>query len=392
MLLRPSGGAAPQPIHGAAPRILQLLPDAPPQSLAETAVQLAEGLSALGGASVVAGGDSRTEATLRRNGVDHRPFRAARDALFHHSSTQALLDTVHHRGIDMIHVHGAEAGVAARGLADAANLPLVMSCDSLPRASGFLARRSARRMLTGKPIVVRSAHAASCLHRDFAVPKADIRLILPGVNAAHYDAAAVASARTADLVAAWGIAEDTRPLIVVPEAQADAAWLDWVLHAAAHVDAPEALWLLSGDDAMTEEAIARINRSPALGRVRWVGPCPDWAAAYKLAALVVCLPQAGPTVSAHALHAQAMGRAVVASDVGANSEAIQPGKTGWMVRNHDAGSLVYAVSAAMDREGVIRDAMSLAARSMVRSRFGQYRMQQETFALYDEVRAAHRGH
>ncbi len=385
MLLRPLGGAAPQPIHGAAPRILQLLPDAPPKTVIDTAIKLAEGLNNQGSLSVIAGGGNTCETLLRRNGVDHRPFTGARDTLFQHSATQALLDTVHHRNIDLVHVHGTQAGLAAQAFANAANLPLVMSCDTVPSASGFLGRRSARKVLTGRPMIVPSAHVSLCLQRDFGVPETSIRVIPPGIDGDKFDEGSVTSARTVALVRDWGLDDDPRPIILVPEATADGPWLDWILTVAANADTPDALWLLSGDASLTEGMVARINRSPALGQVRWVGPCTDWPAAYKLASLVMALPVRPPAFSMHALQAQAMGRPVVASDLGGNVEAIQPGKTGWLVRHRDIGSLVYAVSAAIDREDVIRDAMSLAARSLIRSRYGQLRMQQEIFALYHQV-------
>ncbi|MEM8871290.1 MAG: glycosyltransferase, partial [Pseudomonadota bacterium] len=196
MLLRPSGGAAPQSIHGVAPRVLQLLPDAPSLSSTNNALALASALQSDGGVSVVAGGNALTEAKLSRASVDHRPFSSARPSMFQHGATHALLDTVHHRQIDLIHVHGAEAGLAARAFADAANLPLVMTCDEVPASSGFLSRRAARKTLSGRPVVVRSTYAAQCLRRDFGLAETDVQIIRPGIDAAAFDARMVTQART----------------------------------------------------------------------------------------------------------------------------------------------------------------------------------------------------
>ncbi|MEM9794567.1 MAG: glycosyltransferase [Pseudomonadota bacterium] len=387
MLLRPSGGAAPQGIHGVAPRVLQLLPDAPSLSSTNNALALASALQSDGGVSVVAGGNALTEAKLSRASVDHRPFSSARPSMFQHGATHALLDTVHHRQIDLIHVHGAEAGLAARAFADAANLPLVMTCDEVPASSGFLSRRAARKTLSGRPVVVRSTYAAQCLRRDFGLAETDVQIIRPGIDAAAFDAGMVTQARTIALAGAWGLQDDARPVILVPGATADPQWLDWVLNAAAAPEAPEAAWILCGQAQETAAALAQINRSAALGRVRWFADCSDWAAAYKLAALVMSLPVSRNGWCPHALQAQAMGRSVVASDVGGNGEGIEPGKTGWLVRHRDIGSLIYAASAAMDREDIIREAMSLAGRTLVRSRYSLSRMQSETLSLYQDVLA-----
>ncbi|NNU80997.1 glycosyltransferase [Halovulum dunhuangense] len=371
--------------------MLQLLPDQPALPATTRAIAVARALKAEGGEMVVAGGDPRTQHRLTRAGLDHRPYSGARTTLFQSSATQALLDTVHQRNLGLVHVHGFEGGLAARAFADAANLPLVMTCESLPRPSGFLGRRSARKHVSGRPVIVRSAYAADCLRRDFGLSGADVRVIAPGIDPAEFDALRVSPERVMAQAAAWGLSDDPRPVILVPEASADAHWLDWLGTAAADPALPDAVWVLIGQPEGEERAIARIAQGGARGRIRWVEACEDWAAAYKLAALVLSLPTEAPGLCDHALQAQAMGRPVITTDSGAGAEVVQPGKTGWLVRHRDAGSLVYAVSAALDRDEILQAAMAMAARNFIQTDFSVARMQTETLALYREVLSGRAG-
>lgn len=336
---------------------------------------------------VVAGANSRAEAYFRRAGIDHRPFAVARDSLFYSSAAQALLDTVHQRALALVHVHGAEAGLAAKALAEAANLPLVMTCETLPRAQGFLGRRGTRKYIAGRPVIVRSAYAAECLQRDFAVAAAAIRIIPPGIDANAYCESRVTDERVIALARHWSLADDVRPVVLIPDAKPDAGWLNWVLSAASAANDTDALWLLAGAPGSSAQAGTRIAQSGVADRFRWVEGCEDWPAAYKLSSLVLSLPSAAPALCDHALHAQAMGRPVVTTDSGAGGEAIQPGKTGWLVRHRDTGSLAYAVSAALDRDGIIRHAMSLAARNFILGHFSLAAMQSATLDVYREVLA-----
>ena len=334
---------------------------------------------------IVAGGCKQAEHQFQRAGMDHRPYSGRRGTLFQMAATQALLDTVDQRKVDLVHVLGHSEGLAARAFADAANLPLVMTCEDLPSAHGFLGRRGLRKQLTGRPIIARSDYAARSLAQDFGVPENVIVTIPPGVDRESFDLEKVSHLRSIATARAWGILDDPRPVVLVPDASADPNWLNWVLGAAADPDQPEALWLLVGDGAEAAAAEVAIRMSKASGRVRWVDTCPDWQAAYKLASLVVCLPRTAAVLPTRALEAQSMGRGVVMSDLGAGPEMVSPGKTGWLVRHLNTGSLGYAVYAALTCDEVVQEAMSSAARNFVRTDFSLHQMQSRTLSVFQEV-------
>ena len=355
-----------------------------PSATART-VTIAQALKSTGGEMIVAGGCKQSEHQFHRAGMDHRPYSGRRGTLFQMAATQALLDTVDQRNVALIHVLGHSEGLAARAFADAANLPLVMTCEDLPSAHGFLGRRGLRKQLTGRPVIARSNYAARSLAHDFGVPQEVIVTIPPGVDRDAFDPAKVSHLRSIATARAWGILDDPRPVILVPDATADPAWLNWVLGAAADPDQPEAIWLLVGEEAETAAAEVAIHMSKARDRVRWVDSCPDWQAAYKLSSLVVCLPRNAGLLPARALEAQAMGRGVVISDIGAGPEMICPGKTGWLVRHLNTGSLGYAVFAALARDEVVQEAMSTAGRNFMRTDFSLYQMQAQTLSVFQEV-------
>jgi|GEM_PF-5295239 len=344
---------------------------------------------------VVAGGDAQVEAHLRRASIDHRPF-TTNGALFATRCTQALLDTVHQRNIGMVHVHGHGLGLTGKTFAAAANVPLVMTVEELPEGNGFLSRRAARKHLAGRPIITRSAYAAEVLRRDFAVPGEALRVIPPAVDPLAFEAASVTAERTIKLASTWGLVDDARPVVLVPDAQSDPAWLNVLIEAAMSSHAPDAVWVLIGAEDQTESVTARFAEQGALSRLRWVPEDTDWTAAYKLSSVVICLPRsvpgATPPLQEHSLEAQAMGRAVITSDFAAGPETIQPGKTGWLTRHRDAGSLSYAVSAALDREDVVRDAMALAARAHIAENFSPHALQSATLAVYAEVAGSNAAH
>ncbi len=368
------------------PRVLHLLSGTSGGHTPRQVSAVASAVREAGGETVVAGGDARAEQVFHRAGIDHRPYTPERSGMFLSASTQALLDTVHQRDLDIVHVHGAEMGLAAKSFADAAGLPLVMTCPTLPVMSGFLGRRASRKHVAGRPVIVHHNYAAEVLRRDFGVSENSVKVIPPGLDIREFEESLVSTERTIALAMAWGVVDDAREIVLVPGATTDPGWLNWILTVAMDAEAPDAVWVLVGGGAETEDKITEIlGKSNAGNRLRWVPTCNDWTAAYKLASMVLNLPADRNGAYTWALEAQAMGRPVAVNDIGGGAEMLEPGKTGWLVRDRDPGSLLYAVSASIGRETVLRNAMAMAARNFIATRFSVTAMQKATAEVYAKV-------
>lgn len=100
----------------------------------------------------------------------------------------------------------------------------------------------------------------------------------------------------------------------------------------------------AGEDA--KELIRRLARSPAQGRVRWLGRVPHDEMPALMAehgiVLMTSRYEASPTVVKEALRSM---RPVVATDVGDVADWLEPGSTGW-VCPMDAGELATACRSA----------------------------------------------
>ncbi len=96
---------------------------------------------------------------------------------------------------------------------------------------------------------------------------------------------------------------------------------------------------------------------------------------------VVAMPSRSEGLPNAVLEAMAAGRAVVASAVGGIPEVIEDGVTGLLVPPADPGALASAIGALAD-DPARADAMGLAARAAVESRFSFERMVEACEQLY----------
>jgi glycosyltransferase involved in cell wall biosynthesis len=85
------------------------------------------------------------------------------------------------------------------------------------------------------------------------------------------------------------------------------------------------------------------------------------------------------------VEAQAMGRPVIASDVGGFRETIVSGQTGLLVPAGDSQRLSVALGSALDLGAEDREALAAEAMANIQARFTRERMCAATLDVYREL-------
>jgi glycosyltransferase involved in cell wall biosynthesis len=85
------------------------------------------------------------------------------------------------------------------------------------------------------------------------------------------------------------------------------------------------------------------------------------------------------------IEAQAMGRPVIASDLGGPVETVEHGVTGWRVPPGDADALAAAIEAALGLDEDARVGLAHRARSAVLRHYTTAAMQEATLDVYEAV-------
>jgi glycosyltransferase involved in cell wall biosynthesis len=124
--------------------------------------------------------------------------------------------------------------------------------------------------------------------------------------------------------------------------------------------------------------------------VRIPGHCRDMPAAF-MAADIVVAPSIEPEAFGRAaVEAQAMGRTLIASDLGAQSETVADGVTGFLFPPGDADKLANLIMKALALSPEQREDMRTKARARVLKSYTVDAMCTATLDVYREVMAATR--
>jgi glycosyltransferase involved in cell wall biosynthesis len=243
-------------------------------------------------------------------------------------------------------------------------------------------------MARGRIVIAASHFIADLVTTRYGVDPDRIRIIPRGVDPAVFDPAAVSGSRIAKLAAEWRLPEDVRT-VVLPGRLTSWKGHSVLLDAIAHLGRPDVMCVFAGSHQGRhryaqdlENQAARLGIS---GRLRLVGQCDDMPAVLALSDVVVHASTKPEAFGRVVIEAQAMGRPVIASDLGGPVETVRHGETGWRVRPNDPCALAAAIEVALDLGPAERIALGQRARASVPT---VRAMQDATLDVYEAVLTA----
>ena len=212
-------------------------------------------------------------------------------------------------------------------------------------------------------------------------------VVSPGADMDVFAEEVLPPTRTIATAEAWGLAEDTRPIVLAPMQPDSGPGIETLVEAVKLLSAEydDFLCLVAGelDDASSAEAA--ILKAGLAGVMRLAPPAEDGPAGLKLAAVVVSAETEPPSDGRTMIEAQAMGRPVVAPDHGAMREVVGAGETGWLTPPGDAAALAKAIGEALSMDESQRAHIGMAGRARVRSRFTKAAGLAATLSIYEEI-------
>jgi len=353
--------------------VLQLVPSLRVGGVERGVLDVSKGLITRGHrVSVVSSGGPLVERLTQLGATHyHAPVHEKSPATMW-SCVPLVVQIIRSTGVDVVHARSRVPGWIGWLATRRAQRPFVTT------AHGFYAPHAASRvMVWGRLVITPSDVLGRYLIETFGLPRERLRVIPRGVDLQEF---AVRPPRQAVVVGPWRIGLFGR---LSPLKGQDVA-----LEACAELirrRVPVTL-CLAGDtpESPGRRALEALIRSRHLEQaVEWWGVRDDMASAIADVDCVV-MPSTYPeSFGRSAIEAQAVGRPVVASRVGALPELIDDGVTGWLVPPRDPIALADAVERLV-KDPAVRTRCVETARRRVEERWNLDRMVDRTLAVYDE--------
>ncbi|MBX7248415.1 MAG: glycosyltransferase family 4 protein [Caulobacteraceae bacterium] len=376
------------------PVVLQVIPDLDAGGAERSAVEVAAALVEAGGRALVVSSGGRLVPELEAAGARFVPMPVnTKNPLTGIVNAWRLALLARAEAVDLLHVRSRAPAFSVWLASALTGLPWLATYHGIYKARSPIKRWYNAVMTRGRLTIANSAFTAEHLRREHRLHEARMVTINRGVDLDRFDPALVSKARVDALRAAWGVdPADRRVKVLLAGRLTRIKGQLPLVQAAARLAAAgrrDFLILLVGDDqgrsAYRAEVEAAVRAAGLTGAVKVLPHCADMPAAY-LVADIVAVPSVVPeSFGRTAVEPQAMGRPVVASDLGGMTETVLPGETGWRAVAGDPEALAKALAEALDAGPRRRAAMGRAGAERVRRLYSARAMTDATLAAYARV-------
>jgi len=379
-MIRASAGS-PRSLAGAT--ILQLVPALHDDLAGNVAVDIALILLQAGARAIVVGDEGALVGRLCAFGGEwlpmmHNTINPAR--IF--QNAHRLANLIADERIDIVHAQSAGGAWSARTAIGRMPVFLVTSFpDRVPARSlaGDWFRRSLAR---GDRIIAPSSYVSRAMIERYKLPAERITVIPRAIDATAFGPASVSADRINSLRRAWGVSPDSRIVLVPGRLAPWNGQLDMIDAARLLTNGSEGniIFVFAGDDRSEPRYVRALRRQSRMHGIdtlcRFIGQCPDMAAAFAIAD-VVAVPAIEPPLSGRIVaEAQASGRPVVTTTVGVLPEYVLAPprmrdelRTGWLVAPGNIVDIARAITTALALDATSYQELGARARQFAEFAF-----------------------
>src|ERR1700733_2491732 len=345
--------------------VLQVLPRLVVGGAERGTVDVAVAIQRAGGIAIVASEGGPMVHELERARAKHIKLPLARKNPFTiWRNASRLARVIRQNKVDIVHARSRAPAWSALWAARRTGARFMTTYHDTYSAGSAWKRRYNSVMAKGQRVIAISEFIADHLRELYGLGAGVLRTIPRGIDLSRFDPARVPAERKIKLTHDWNLPDD-RPIILMPARLSRKKGHKVLIEALAKLKRTDISCIIVGDDGRQTSYRTSlrelIHECQLEGIVRLLPQTQDMPAAYSLAAVVVA-----PSIKAEGfgrvpVEAQAMGRPVIASDVGGFRETIVNGLTGLLVPAGDSQRLSIALGSALDLAQEDREALAVEA-------------------------------
>lgn len=372
-----------------APVVLQVLPSLVTGGVERGTIEITDAVAGAEGIALVASAGGRLVAAVERAGGRHfsLPLTAKNPtAIWRNAGRLEALIRAHN--VSIVHARSRAPAWSAWLACRRTGTHFVTTYHGAYAEDLPCKRRYNAVMARGEIVIAASRYIAELIVRRHKIPPTRIHVIPRGIDPAVFDPDNIAPERIARLARDWRL-PDGAPTVVLPGRLTAWKGQGVLIEAIARLAGRGVCCVLVGSDqGRRRYSTGLVRRAQRLGiadRLRLVGECDDMPAAMMLSDVVVHASTQPEAFGRVVVEAQAMGRPVIAADLGAPVETVAHGVTGWRVPPGDPAALAAAIDSALALTEDGRRALAERARAAVLQRYTVRAMQEATLDVYEAV-------
>lgn len=372
------------------PVVLQVLPELQHGGVEWGTIQVAEALKQNGYTSFVASCGGRLVYELDKMKIRHftLPLKTKNPIKMYLNSLK-LAKIIKENGINIVHARSRAPAWSAYWAAKRAGVKYMTTFHGTYGLGPKGIKKFYNKVMTfGELIIAISQHIKSHMLKNYTVDESKIRLIPRCVDVEKFSPSAVTQERIIRATADNNLPED-RPIISLVGRITRWKGQHLLVEAMSKIKHKEAYALIIGSDQgrvkYTNELKETAEKLGVADRIQFIGESFDIPALLMVSDIVLSTAIEPEAFGRAAIEGQAMGKIVLASDIGGSLENVIDGKSGRLFRSNDAQALAEAIDWALDLPADKKKEISDAAIKNVRDHFTKQQMCDKTIGVYKEL-------
>ncbi len=373
------------------PVVLQVLPELETGGVETGTIEVATALKAAGIKNFVASQGGRMVYELEKNKIGHLTLPLKSKNIFTMlSNANKLAQYIKANNINLVHARSRAPAWSAYWAAKKAGVHFVTTFHGTYGLGPLGIKKLYNRVMTyGERVIAISNHIKNHILKNY--PKTEeskIRLIHRCADIEKFSPSAVTQARMINKIKEYNIADD-RPVLLLPGRVT--RWKgQHLLIEALHLMKNQNYYCIIAGDAQGRQKyldyLKKLARKYKLDdRIGFFGRYQDVPALMMVSTVVLSTaiePEAFGRIS---IEGQAMGKIVIASNIGGSLDTIQDGVTGKLFESNNPQSLADALDWALSLNKAETKKISDSAIKNVREHFTKQIMCDKTIEVYREV-------
>lgn len=373
--------------------VMQVLPNLGAGGAEQTTVDVTAALVSAGHrAIVVSNGGPRVIEIQRAGGIHVEMPVHSKNPLKMWINAGRLRRLIRKYNVDVVHARSRAPAWSCFWACEKSRAKFMTTCHAPFNIGGDLKRQYNSSIAKGELVIANSEFVAHYLVREYGLKPEKIRVIPRGIPMEKFDPAMVRPDRMVRMAQSWRIPE-VSTVVMLPGRLTRWKGQSVMIEALAILEQKfgrkDVYCVLVGDDQgridYRLDLEDLIHARHLEDRVRIVGHCDDMAVAYMLADVVVSASTEPEGFGRVAVEAQAMGRPVIATDIGGSKETVVVGQTGWLVPPNDPDTLAKGIDFVLGLTQDEKNTLGLTAMHHARSYFTKEQMTHATLLVYAEL-------
>ncbi len=372
------------------PVVLQVLPEMNHGGVEMGTVEIASGLQAEGIKNFVASAGGRMVYDLKKIKVKHfeLPLKT-KNPIKLWLNARKLEKIIKENGINIVHARSRAPAWSAYWAAKRAGVQYLTTFHGTYGLGPLGIKKIYNRVMTyGKLVIAISSHIKNHMIKEYKVPEEKMRLIHRCVNIDNFAPEKVSQERIIKALKENHIPED-KPIISLVGRVTRWKGQHLLIEALSKIKTKDFYCLIVGSDQgrihYTNELKDLAKKYNLDAKIQFIDHSFDIPAILMLSDIVLSTAIEPEAFGRAAIEGQAMGKIVLASNIGGSLDNTIDGITGKLFESNNAQSLADAIDWALKLPAKEREKISKAAIKNVKDNFTKQIMCDKTIAVYHEL-------